>query len=573
MAASSADMQVLTAKRERFYKGLAIALVVVFFAIRIQYAMGWWGDEAYQIATSWRYVLGDVPFVQSWDMNFSSSLMYAPFTWMFRQMVGSLDGIVLVYRLYFIAMQSLVGYLAWRTLRTRTSFVVALLSAAVTTCTLTYFACMPGYGCDWQWFTVASLLMFNILDNEKLPTVKQGVLVGICAAISTVSNPTLVFGSVGLVLASWLVARKRRQGQVFTITLLATLACVGAIFVGTLVVMAGDQFLPGLKATLGSEDHSFSLLVWLRALWITRVPVAILTVPGVIGAVYFLTVGKRHLVRALVVGWALEIGAVTAMLVKHIPNPIYETQILLLGFATTTLIIVSVHQIATREKPQTSYVFTLLVMPATLCALGLFIGSNGGVLSAAQLYVPFFVGGLILLGKNAQKNLSLKTATLAALCVVACVGIGASLVYSVDDVPLYQATQRVRSGPYAGILTAPSRVREYEAIRSAVLKATPKTATHIVFFETYCIGYLFNDVRVGSFYTWSTPVDSPRLAPYLKKMGTTLDVIVATRYRTTGSSAAISVSRTGDMAIPQNIDMSVYRLAEKTPYCEVYVRK
>lgn len=573
MATSNLDAMAITAKRERFYKGLAIALVMVFFAIRIQYAMGWWGDEAYQIATSWRYVLGDVPFVQSWDMNFSSSLLYAPFTWMFRQTFGSLDGIVLAYRLYFIAMQCLVGYLVWRTLRTRTSFGVALLGAVVTTCTLTYFACMPGYGCDWQWFTVASLLMFSFFDNEKPPTVKQGVLVGLCAAMSSVSNPTLVFGSVGLVLASWLVTRKRRQSQAFTVALFGTLACVGVVFVGTLVVLAGDQFLPGLKATLGSEDHSFSILVWLRALWITRVPVAILVVPGIAGVAYLLTIGKRNLVQALAVGWALEIGAVTAMLVKHIPNPIYETQILLLGYATTTLFIVSVYQIVVQIKPQPSYVFTLLVMPAFLCAVGLFVGSNGGVLSAAQLYAPFFVGGLILLGKNAQKNPSLKRATFVALGVIAFVGIGASLVYSVDDVPLYQATQRVSSGPYAGVLTAPNRVREYESIRGAVLKATPKTANHIIFFETYCIGYLFNDVRTGSFYTWSTPVDSPRLAPYLKNTGTTIDVIVATRYRTTGSSAAISVSRTGDMAIPENIDMSAYRLAEKTPYCEVYVRK
>lgn len=558
---------------------LAIALLcsaILFYVIRIQYSMGWWGDESYQIATAWRYILGDIPFLQSWDMNFSSSLLYVPFTWLYVKLFGSLDGIVIAYRIYFVVMHFAMGWMVFRILRKHVSGTIALLAGFIVTCTLTYFACMPGYGCDWKWLALASLYRFDTLSAvsiTKKDAIRSGSISAILAAMSILGNPTLIVAGFLLVLSSFVAEKKRFNSLISSQSMLIVLTGIGLSYYSFLRIWVGPGLIAGVLDTLGSEDHTFSIFGYFQALWIMRVPLIAMLGPALIG----LLLSRFTKSNAAVYGtvWSLGIIIVGLLLLRHAPYPVYETQILLMGFSISTILA----YLFVRQPSRGSEIgldheelpYLILIAGSLGGITGMFLGSNGGVLSASQNYVPLFVMALILVGQRTVNSDLMRKTMLVALGALLVLGVGSSLVLSPDDVPLWQATKRMTCGPYKGILTAPERAVEHDAIRDAVKAAVPDSAEHIIFFEMYCTGYLFGDQRPGTYYTWSTGVDSMRLARYLQDQGIQPEAIVATRYHTEGASAGISLTRTGEFAVPNIIDMSQYHIAVENEYCRVYL--
>lgn len=75
-----------------------------------------WSDESAAYAAAYRLVLGDLPLVDSWDSHAGWSILFAPFLKMYIQWHGSMDGVLLAGRLFFLGIQTIVAVIVYRRL-------------------------------------------------------------------------------------------------------------------------------------------------------------------------------------------------------------------------------------------------------------------------------------------------------------------------------------------------------------------------------------------------------------------------------------------------------------------------
>ncbi|MCD8150429.1 MAG: hypothetical protein LUE92_12920 [Clostridiales bacterium] len=166
-----------------------IALVVLFalFAIRQFYGFNK-NDEVFYISTVYRFFQGDAMLVDEWNNGQLFTFITYPLYYLTRLVLTSNDGIVLIFRMYYLIFQVMVSVYCHMRLKRFgwARMLPALLYFMTTPCNINNLS----YNTLAFGFTLAALVTFA--GTEKWGK-KDSFLCGIFTAGAVLANPYTIF--------------------------------------------------------------------------------------------------------------------------------------------------------------------------------------------------------------------------------------------------------------------------------------------------------------------------------------------------------------------------------------------
>ena len=215
-----------------------------------------WSDESMYLALPYRFVLGDRPFLDSWDSHQLWGLLMVPAVKGYLLLFGSMDGAILFFRIAFVLFQGIVAVLAYQIILRLTgrrfpSFVAAAIFFAFTPSSISAFSPMTVSSCFMMLSALLSLVMAGRLSKRlKL----CGFLSGLCFAVSSFSYPLFLIAlPCYLALPLFLTPdlEKGKNGRAaMALSFLA--GCALTWMAVTVYLIAAIGFYPALKGIVSS---------------------------------------------------------------------------------------------------------------------------------------------------------------------------------------------------------------------------------------------------------------------------------------------------------------------------------
>jgi hypothetical protein len=473
--------------------GAAVAFVLVVSALA--YARIFFGvdftDEAWYVANSHRYVLGDRPYVDERNVTQqTASILLYPFTLAWDALFGR-EGIVLYFRhLYFLFSATLVAA-SWLYLRRALGPRPYLLLVAALP-----VAFLP--------FAIPSV-SYNTLASGAFLAGALGVF-----AVSVRPSPALAAGAAGLhaiavfayppfllpvALQLALVGPGWRRHRAVLAAAAAPLLLAGLGLL-TVFLWAGvetvrtaiaesSEFLGHAggwakfqDVVLADEDRfpaRFLAVGFLLAAWAlrSRVPVV-----------------AAALLALLVVTALPELGTGLTVPVELVRN---------YGFLAIGL------YPFVRGRPLARPLLLRVWVPAMAAGLTVSYSSANGVLNFGLGSVPAAVVTLVFAAWALEDVARRAGAGVGAPAVAAAlvVGLLSALQWgeAYRDGPIAQMGERVEQGPYRGLLTTPAK-RDYLDEVVAVVDPLVGPGSTVLFYDEFPAGYLLTEARPNTSYVW-----------------------------------------------------------------------
>lgn len=526
----------------------AIALVAASFFVRAFYGFDW-SDECYNLALPYRFALGSRAFIDSWDADQTYALLLAPVLWLYRLVVGNMDGILLFMRLLFVLVQTAVSLLVYRVmLKLCGSRTVALVAAAICLSFAPYsISSFSYYTLSCLLMIVAAMLVISLYLTESTARITVlSTLAGVTYACACVAFPCCiaVLPSFILLLCAVRPRVKKQEGSQKTLRALAFFLS-GFLFIGILVcgylfVTVGlDEISKNISYLFYDPDHKPVMIVdkifhFIRDYY-NLMAVALMQL-------FFLAILFLFKYVKLDVG----VKYIFAFLIR-VCMPlciVANIIIILIEPVSSSPFIVKINQIqvcaglwplvlfANKPSRKNAIVMLSLYVPANLMCLAFYLSNSKGineapctlilaVLSICPMLYEYYVPLIQMLKKKPKKNMAYLLQ--AGLIILAVFVIGSSSILRVEtvyrDSSLSKLTVQMQSGPAKGIYTTPTAAANYEGIVADISASVPKNST-VLFTGLLPFGYLCTDQPPAAPSLWRTQFDSDRLASYYRKYPT-----------------------------------------------------
>jgi hypothetical protein len=191
-------------------------------------------------------------------------------------------------------------------------------------------------------------------------------------------------------------------------------------------------------------------------------------------------------------------------------------------------------------------------------AVGWFLGSNGGIhsaLMASPLVLLAALSFCLHVECDGPRNRRVFLAKTGVVFSLVCVVAAAGMLYTPEGLTRTMTT-RVDHGPFKGIRGTLEEVRRTHDIWRA-LQSNGPADMRTVYLERFPLGYLTTMERPGTYSTWATSADSPRLQSYVDRTGIVPGRIVLTKF-------AFAVNEDG--VFPEHVELRGYQ----DDYAEVF---
>lgn len=177
---------------KRIYKSKNILVYFIFFLITIgllvrgKYGFCW-SDEAYYVSATNRFLNGDRIITDDWFLSQLFSLILLPIIYVYRLILGSMDGIYLFLRIMYVLTQTFIAIAFYKVLLKNEiekiscflAFLMILFYCKAYICTLSYYSVI------FQMFMLMLLLLYDNRNYKRL----KAVGIGICFVVITIINP------------------------------------------------------------------------------------------------------------------------------------------------------------------------------------------------------------------------------------------------------------------------------------------------------------------------------------------------------------------------------------------------
>jgi hypothetical protein len=500
----------------------SVVLALVFIATyrRLSYGVDP-RDEAFALAITQRFALGDRPYLDELNLRQTAGLLTTPFYWLYLKLHGSTDGIVHFMRLLYLGVQSLVAWSVFVLAERRVPRSYAMVAAAMPLTFVPFGMPVANYnGLGALLFTLGVFTVLRALLDD--PSRKAMILAGACNALACIAYPPLAV-PVTLVAASTLVLplaevdtrpRWRR-----TLDFVIGLALVGVPFLFVLV-----PGLPGVKKAFDYEsmttrartmDKVHGILA--AVLRLSPAHPSSLATLGVAGALAARSPGLRKAVFAfLVLFLAYYWSDVLPDARAQVPASVLTVHLsiylgLLAGFFACFVPRGGVQRSFVLAAWLPSVVAGLLMAASsdnTGCmngGLGLFAASVLAMV-AAPMGVEGAAGSAGALGPVQR---ACAVAVMAVLPLAA-MAVNAGTTYS--DGPIVDGMSVVHVGPFRGLRGEAQKVARVEEL-TRVLEPLAKPGDGMLSYYDFPGAYLMTGTRPGLQTVWTD--SRARLGPLL----------------------------------------------------------
>lgn len=473
-------------------------------------------DEAYYVGTVYRLWFGDGMLCDEWNptQQMCSFWLY-PFYVVFRMILGSNEGMILAFRLLYIAFQLFIsGYLYGKLKKFGyVSFFPIffyLLSTAFNINSLSYNTMANS--------CLAALLV--TLAMMERPDWKSCIWCGIFASIVVMGNPYAVvaYALYGIACATVTLIFKRIQKQTpvclqFTafFKMCLTAAVVLVVFlIFTFQNATPERILKNLPYIIGDQEHyqrwDVKISDYFRYfkeyyLGCTLVPIA--------AAIAALFDKKRVSHGKIYMGIAV---------IAIVPYMIYHGLIsdyVPVNLVTVPICFLGITAYAVSEK-RLSKVFYVWYVPAMLYPFIVQITSNTGPLAVSSAFVTAGAAAVLLtaLWAKEQKHQLLKWLFDAVIVLQLLIMLFLRITYVWADAPLSELTAKVDRGAAKGLYTTEASVLYYNEIYDDLDSLNMTEEDGLLVIGSDPLLYLYAEKEVASYSTWQVYTNETRLYRY-----------------------------------------------------------
>ena len=512
-------------RRQSIVALVLLSLSALILLARYHYAAGFWGEEPYGLSTALRYCLGDRPFVDSWDTNFSSAIMAMPFVRSWIAVTGSTEGILLGYRGLFYVLTVVTASTAYVVLKDVLAWWLALAMGILIMLYLPYLSPF-GYGGDVQWHMLSALTAVWLLNRPR-----EGIantLPGVLSALGILANPSTVVVVPFFAVALWLAHRDNpdsASAKPFALYL-AGVGAVVLVFLLVLRILSGPDLFASFESVTSPDDHDFGARAQLSRFWAGRWVIAVPLFFGILVGVLRRIGGERWnawaVTTVLFCCLFVSLFAIATQRVLLLFGP--QSLVFMVGAGLLLMFLVS-------GAPCLGWQW-VLVLPALGAGIGWFLGSNGGVSTGVQAAPLILAAALAWWPQpdaTSARGDSLAGALASALLAVV---IAATAAFGMLWTPLgtvWPMTESVNRGPFKGIRTTPQDARVHARVYDTI-RGLPRISGRIVFIERMPLGYLIADNPPGTYSTWLTASAGSRLNEYIARTGNRPSRVVLARF-------------------------------------------
>ena len=241
-----------------------------------------WSDETFYFSTAYRFYQGDSIFQHDWFPTQLSSVMLLPLFSLFMKITGSVEGVILFFRICFVVYAVICSIIIERIIKHSYPQWIALVCALLylfythlNIATLSYYTMSVGF------FLTAMLLICHYYQTELRRYLVVG---GFLFALSVLALPTMAVAYVLVILGIALLLLVCRlfplpvwikhtveQGKLATVCIYTFLGiCIPALLFALFLLtnVRLSDFIQAIPYVLSDEEHGTSLIYPLRKFFI-----------------------------------------------------------------------------------------------------------------------------------------------------------------------------------------------------------------------------------------------------------------------------------------------------------------
>jgi len=178
---------------------LVVATIVVASFWRLKFGVDF-TDEAFYAAITQRYALGDVPYLDEYNLRQTASLLPVPFYWLYLKLSGSTDGVVYFLRVLYFFVQLGTGWTVFRFAAKRLPRAYAMIAATLPVVFIPFGIPTCSYNSLGAMLFAAGAFtgLRALFDDPRQRTfIASGLLHGLaCVAYPPLAIPVLLFGAM-----------------------------------------------------------------------------------------------------------------------------------------------------------------------------------------------------------------------------------------------------------------------------------------------------------------------------------------------------------------------------------------
>ncbi len=490
---------------------LTLGLVVLLMLWRLRYGVAL-TDESAWIAMPYRFVLGDVPFVDELWIQQTAGLLVVPLVWLWVHVIGSSEGIVLFTRAMWFALAALTSFAAYSLFRR------LLPPSLAATLSVVYLAFVPFTIPNLGYNTLGSalltiglaLLAIQILDSRDSPGL--AAVSGVCHGMAVVAYPTL---AVAVCVAAVAISRLGEYRRRRLLGYLSGLASIGVLFALLVLAVGPSHLLVALAFTNNTPPSPLPYLGGLHKLAMVLEQVKDLGLPSLVmqAGLLALALGlwdRKPMARMLVL--ALPFAGLLPLL----RSPTVAVQLWAPLFGVPALLLLL------REQQGRIRLVSSLIAPVAIAAgAAMAYASMQGFFNAGTGMAPILLVALPLVFSPALEGASRGarhgwTTTGSIALVLLLVAVNWLGAYESGGVPPFRMQDMVRSGPWKYMFGTRSNVEVAEAIQDDVNRYV-RADSRVLFYCPIYGGYLATSARPAAPSVFLEYSFNAQNAPLLRK--------------------------------------------------------
>ncbi|MHB1340997.1 MAG: hypothetical protein ACYC77_07725 [Coriobacteriia bacterium] len=506
---------------------IAAVVLVVLAILRAMSGISF-VDDSHYAAITLRLANGAQPFADEMTMQSLGFVLAAPFAWVWEACCG-VNGLVLALRLYYVALATGVGAIAYRALNPSFGEVASFAAIAAPLLAVPYNILGLTYNTGaLLGFVLATALGLAALRDRST---SAALGAGVALAIGALSYPPLAIAAIAFVVTFVLLARDRTLAVRFLLgcAIVAVPAVIWLLAIGTDAIARSIEYSRAVWATLAPADARIDRVLWklgdsvgqklFAPLWVLALVALVPRVPA-----------RWRSYAAVLVPLAAAAPGLRYLAMKRG----YTDWFGYTGAAILTLVTVAglfaVVALARRSRNADLTRLLVLAAPLSLIAYALVATST----TTAWVYAAPIVGlaplaaavvaGLVLMAEESGEVP--RYAAAAGLIGVLLLSLFATSFK--DDAPLALDT-RVDSGAFAGIRTTAKRADDIAVIEDVGLRYVATRDTRVLVIA-HPAAYLLVGGRMHTNAVWLA-VGSPDsyTVEYFERSGTAPDVVLIAR--------------------------------------------
>lgn len=525
------------------YPYILLGLASLILFIRCFYSFCW-SDETFYISTCHRFFTGDSVFLHEWFPTQLSSLILLPFYSLYVLIVGSNTGIILYFRILFVAMSLINAIVLYNILKQH----ISVFSSCICALMLMFYThlnigTLSYYTLSVQLFLMSMLLIYHYYKScDK----RQLIISGVLFSLSVLALPTLciayflviAFIFVLLLLVRFTGLSEDFKNRVRSADLAAVILytfigiCIPAImfFIFLFGNVSVSDFVKGIPYVLTDEEHGTSLIYPIRKFFI-----GINEVYGYGAYVSYLLIVLTFAASAL----RQRLGKPVRLLIFSLDTLLFAVFFVLssghTGYIQTALCLYALPLFFLEKKPDHK-IFNTFILGGMIMSLTYSYSSNGYLYVLSMGHFITSIGCIIVIDTFIREAEEYRLGYAVTLTAVVCTALVQTmelrLVNIYRDAPVQMLNFRISDGPAKGLYTTADHYVAYNVVYSTIKKYCvsselndPRKYPNSMELDSSSIGnifitkllpwgYMCTDLRAGTPTTWRTAFNSERLQPY-----------------------------------------------------------